>query len=167
MRNLDENYLYEKLLEFLEKYDKEFLENLKKFDENYNKKIFKELKTRIRYFAEYKDFTSLFYNEPKLLWKDIFVNSKMKIESIEDVKKALNFSLEILNSIGNFEDFENIKNIFIEKIKESGLKNWQVLWPLRCALSGEEFSPWALELIYILWKEESEKRIQKNLTNLT
>ena len=167
LRNLDENYLYGKLLEFLEKYDKEFLENLKKFDENYNKKIFKELKTRIRYFAEYKDFTSLFYNEPKLLWKDIFVNWKMKIESIEDVKKALNFSLEILNSIGNFEDFENIKNIFIEKIKESGLKNWQVLWPLRCALSGEEFSPWALELIYILWKEESEKRIQKNLTNLT
>ena len=55
----------------------------------------------------------MFYNEPKLLWKDIFVNSKMKIESIEDVKKALNFSLEILNSIGNFEDFENIKNIFI------------------------------------------------------
>jgi hypothetical protein len=47
----------------------------------------------------------------------------MKIESIEDVKKALNFSLEILNSIGNFEDFENIKNIFIEKIKESGFKN--------------------------------------------
>ena len=47
----------------------------------------------------------------------------MKIESIEDVKKALNFSLEILNSIGNFEDFEKIKNIFIEKIKESGLKN--------------------------------------------
>ena len=167
LRNLDENYLYGKLLEFLEKYDKEFLENLKKFDENYNKKIFKELKTRIRYFAEYKDFTSLFYNEPKLLWKGIFVNWKMKIESIEDVKKALNFSLEILNSIGNFEDFENIKNIFIEKIKESGLKNWQVLWPLRCALSGEEFSPWALELIYILWKEESEKRIQKNLTNLT
>ena len=167
LRNLDENYLYGKLLEFLEKYDKEFLENLKKFDENYNKKIFKELKTRIRYFAEYKDFTSLFYNEPKLLWKDIFVNWKMKIESIEDVKKALNFSLEILNSIGNFEDFENIKNIFIEKIKESGLKNWQVLWPLRCALSGEEFSPWALELIYILWKEKSEKRIQKNLTNLT
>ena len=41
LRNLDENYLYEKLLEFLEKYDKEFLENLKKFDENYNKKIFK------------------------------------------------------------------------------------------------------------------------------
>jgi glutamate--tRNA ligase len=67
LRNLDENYLYGKLLEFLEKYDKEFLETLKKFDENYNKKIFKELKTRIRYFAEYKDFTSLFYNEPKLL----------------------------------------------------------------------------------------------------
>ncbi|RAL57454.1 glutamate--tRNA ligase [Candidatus Gracilibacteria bacterium GN02-872] len=167
LRNLDENYLYGKLLEFLEKYDKEFLETLKKFDENYNKKIFKELKTRIRYFAEYKDFTSLFYNEPKLLGKDIFVNGKMKIESIEDVKKALNFSLEILNSIGNFEDFENIKNIFIEKIKESGLKNGQVLWPLRCALSGEEFSPGALELIYILGKEESEKRIQKNLTNLT
>jgi hypothetical protein len=40
------------------------------------------------------------------------------------------------------------------------MKNWQVLWPVRCALSGEEFSPWALELIYILWIEESVRRIK-------
>jgi hypothetical protein len=43
------------------------------------------------------------------------------------------------------------------------MKNWQVLWPTRCALSWEKFSPWAFEMIFILWKEESIKRIEKYL----
>jgi glutamyl/glutaminyl-tRNA synthetase len=43
------------------------------------------------------------------------------------------------------------------------MKNGQVLWPVRVALSGEKFSPWALELIYILWKEKSIERLEKSL----
>jgi hypothetical protein len=43
------------------------------------------------------------------------------------------------------------------------MKNWQVLWPIRVILSWEEFSPWAFELIYILWNEKSSERIKKVL----
>jgi hypothetical protein len=46
------------------------------------------------------------------------------------------------------------------------MKNGQVLWPVRCALSWEQFSPWALEMIYILWKEKSIERIEKVLNNI-
>jgi len=28
-----------------------------------------------------------------------------------------------------------VKDIFVEKIKEAEMKNGQVLWPVRCALS--------------------------------
>ncbi len=35
------------------------------------------------------------------------------------------------------------------------------LWPVRCVLSWEQFSPWALELLFIFGLEESKKRIEK------
>lgn len=167
LKTMDENVLFEKFLKYLEKYDKEFLEKISAFSEDYNKKIFFELKTRIRYFAEYKDFVGFFYDEAKILPEEIFINKKMKIEDLETVKKALEISLEILeNKEGDFENIDEIKNIFVEKIQENNMKNGQVLWPVRCALSGEEFSPGALELIYILGNAESQKRIKNVLVNL-
>lgn len=166
LRNMDNEILFSRYKEFLEKYDKEFLEKISNFPDSYNKKIFSELKWRIRYFAEFKDFVWFFYDEVKILDKEIFINKKMKIEDLETVKKALEVSLETLEKISDFENIEDIKNSFVEKISENNMKNWQVLWPLRCALSWEEFSPWALELVYILWKEESQKRIKKILENL-
>lgn len=167
LKTMDENVLFEKFLKYLEKYDKEFLEKISAFPKDYNKKIFFELKTRIRYFAEYKDFVGFFYDEAKILPEEIFINKKMKIEDLETVKKALEISLEILeNKEGDFENIDEIKNIFVEKIQENNMKNGQVLWPVRCALSGEEFSPGALELIYILGNAESQKRIKNVLVNL-
>lgn len=47
---------------------------------------------------------------------------------------------------------------------DAGMKNGQVLWPVRVALSGEEFSPGALELIFILGREKSIQRVQKVLS---
>jgi hypothetical protein len=43
------------------------------------------------------------------------------------------------------------------------MKNGQVLWPVRCALSWEQFSPWALELIFILGNKKSSERLEKVL----
>jgi len=60
----------------------------------------------------------------------------MKLENSEDVKKALNITLDILeNKSEEFESTDEMKPIFIEKIKEAEMKNGQVLWPTRCVLS--------------------------------
>lgn len=164
LKTLDENYLFEKLAKYLSKYDIEFSRKLASFPDNYNKKIFSELKTRIRYFSEYKEFTNFFYAESKIPEKDMIINEKMKITDFDTVKKALNIALEILNTKwSDFESLDEVKNVFIEKITESGMKNWQVLWPVRCVLSWEKFSPWALELIYILWIKKSISRIETAL----
>ena len=41
-----------------------------------------------------------------------------------------------LNEKGSdFDSIDEVKNIFVEKIKEADMKNGQVLWPVRCALS--------------------------------
>jgi glutamyl/glutaminyl-tRNA synthetase len=46
------------------------------------------------------------------------------------------------------------------------MKNGQVLWPVRVALSMQQFSPWALELVYIFGREKSIQRISKVLKQM-
>ncbi len=164
LKNLEIWELYEKFKKYLEEYDKEFLEKISNFSDEYNKKILSELSTKIKKFDELKEITTYFYWEAKLPTDDLILNPKMKLENSEDVKKALDITLNILKE-ERFETIEDLKNIFIMKIKEAEMKNWQVLWPTRCVLSWEKFSPWAFEMIYILWKEESIKRIENYLNS--
>jgi len=52
-------------------------------------------------------------------------------------------------------------------VAESGLKNSQVLWPVRTALSGLESSPGgAAELAEILGQSESIRRIELAIQKL-
>ena len=161
------DYLYKKLITYLWKYDPDFLETISNFSEEYNKKILNELKTKIKKFDEYKEASKIFYTDDiNLADKELLVNEKMKIKWIDDVIKWLNIALEIVKNNPDFNSIEEVKNIFIEKIKEAEMKNWQVLWPVRFALSWETFSPWALELIYILGNKKSSERLEKVLENL-
>lgn len=162
LKEMDISELYEKFKKYLLEYDKDFLETISKFNDEYNKKILSELNTRIKKFDELKELTTYFYFEAKLPKDELILNPKMKLENSNDVIKALNITLTILKQKeGEFENVDDMKPIFIEQIKEAEMKNWQVLWPTRCALSWEKFSPGAFEMIYILWKEESIKRIEK------
>lgn len=158
----DLNELYSLLTDWLWEYEPNFYQNtFSKFSKEYNLAILSELKTRLRKFDEYIELTTFFYNDPKIT-PELMINEKMWIISDEIVKNSLNIALDILQN-KNFETLDELKNLFIEKIKELWLKNGQVLWPIRVALSWEQFSPGAFELINILGKEESIKRIQKYL----
>ncbi len=159
--------VYDKLITYLNRYDQKFCDKIKTFPEEYNKKILEELKWRIKKFNEYKEVTSCFYNEFSTPNLDLIINPKMKLENVDDIKKSLQLTLEILKEkASDFESLDQMKDIFISKIKEAEMKNGQVLWPTRCALSWEKFSPWAFEMIYILWNTESQIRINKTLESL-
>lgn len=167
LRTMDLDLLYDKLLIYLKRYDEEFYNTLINNDKNYNKKIFSELRWRIKHFSEYKSYTTFFYNEASIVSTDLLLNPKMKIDSLDIVKKGLELTLEILNNKdSDFESLDEIKNVFVEKIRDVEMKNGQVLWPVRCVLSWEEFSPWALELIYILGVKKSIERINIALKNI-
>jgi len=79
--------LYDKLIIYLEKYDTSFLNVISKFPLDYNLKVLNELKTKIRKFNEFKDNSIFFYNDSKIPSKDLLINTKMKIDSIDIVKK--------------------------------------------------------------------------------
>ena len=162
IKKMDFEELFSRLKTYLEKYQKDFYENVfsKKSDE-YNKKIVRELQTRLKRFDEYIDLTGFFYTDANIR-KDLLVNPKMKIESESDAIESLRFLFPILKT-ADYSDFENFKNDILPKIAESGRKNGQALWPLRVALSGEQFSPGAFELAYILGRDETVNRVKKYL----
>ncbi len=164
IKNYNTQKLWDKLETYLHRYDSTFLNKILAFPAQYNLKILAELQTRLKRLIDFKELTPFFYDDPTQIDIDLFLNEKMKIESVEDVKNSLRLALKVIeNSDIDVTNPESIKDTFIEKIKEAEMKNGQVLWPVRVALSGEKFSPGALELIYILGREKSIERIQKTL----
>ena len=52
--------------------------------------------------------------------------------------------------------------------EKTGMKNGQILWPLRTALTGKQCTPFgAVEAVYLFGKDESLKRIAKGIEKLT
>ncbi len=96
---------------------------------------------------------------------DLYTNKKMKTDA-EVAKKSLALVLPTLQSVTDWTNenlFEQLKNLAM--VNE--LKNGQILYPLRIALSGKETtSGGATEIAVILGKEESLNRIRQALQKL-
>jgi len=61
---------------------------------------------------------------------------------------------------------QNLQKILESVVSESGLSNGDVFWPVRVALSGEERSPSPVELLVVLGKEESFKRLDRAISEI-
>ena len=84
----------------------------------------------------------------------------------ENSLESLKNSLPVLEEISDWTE-ENIHNALFALIEKLGVKNGIILWPLRVALSGKAFTPGgAIELGYILGKDESVTRIKKGIEKL-
>lgn len=93
---------------------------------------------------------------------DLYVNKKMKT-TLETSLDALNKILPIIEGISDFTR-ENIHNALFKLIGELGVKNGVILFPLRVALSGKQFTPGGgVELSVILGKDEAISRIKKGI----
>jgi nondiscriminating glutamyl-tRNA synthetase len=162
IKRMEIGELHSRLAKYLEEYETDFYcDTFSQKDYEYNTRIIKELQTRMKRFDEYIDLTKSLYSEAKIR-KDLLINPKMKIETETEWLEALRFALPLLES-ADYSNIENIKTPILEAIATAGKKNGQILWPLRIALSGEEFSPWAFELAYILGRDETLHRIHKIL----
>lgn len=93
---------------------------------------------------------------------DLYVHKKMK-SSEETSLQNLKHLLPILEGIETWT-FDVLHDEVFKVIAELGVKNGQVLWPIRTAVSGKQFTPGgAFELADILGKEESLRRIRKGI----
>lgn len=93
---------------------------------------------------------------------ELYTHKKMKTND-EIALSSLEAALPVLE---NLEDWNttSIHDALMALVGELGIKNGQLLWPIRTALSGEPTSPGgAMELADILGKEESLHRIRKGI----
>lgn len=90
-----------------------------------------------------------------------------KSGTVEIVQKALAIAEHVVTTWSSEEgtlenrlaECESLKEAFAQEIASHGLKNGDVLWPTRVALSGQQFSPGAFEMIWFVGKSESLKRL--------
>ena len=96
---------------------------------------------------------------------DLYVNKKQKT-TLDVARQALAFVKPVLESIDSWTEGE-IHDRVMEAIPASGMKNGQVLWPLRIAISGQLSTPGgAFEIAYLLGKEETLKRLSDSMEKL-
>ncbi len=120
------------------------------------------IQERITFFPEAPDMLAYFYEVPTVSI-DLIANPKQKITK-EDVPKILAIIRDALSGISEGDwNQEKIMSALEATILSSGLKKGQILWPLRAALTGREYSPGAYEVAALLAKEEVLERLNKSL----
>ena len=106
-----------------------------------------------------------FLKEMPQFGEELYTNKKQKTNP-EIAKTALTFVRPVLEGIEDWTE-ENIHDRVMEAIPQTGMKNGQVLWPLRIAISGQMSTPGgAFEIAYLLGKEETLKRLTESMNRL-
>jgi glutamyl-tRNA synthetase len=97
---------------------------------------------------------------------ELYTSKKMKTnpQNSLDVLKAVKPVLEALSDWNR----ENIHEALFGLVTTLGVKNGVVLWPVRVAVSGKQFTPGgAVEICVMLGKEESLRRIDVGIALLS
>lgn len=96
---------------------------------------------------------------------ELYINKKMKTDT-DISRKALELVLPVLNTVTDWNNetlFETLKGVAVA----NEMKNGQILYPVRIALSGQETTPGgATELACVLGKAETIKRITDAINKL-
>ena len=96
---------------------------------------------------------------------EMYTHKKMKTNS-ENSLEALKETLPVLEGVSDWT-LDNIHNALFALIEKLELKNGRILWPLRVAVSGKQFTPGGgVELAEILGKDETLKRIEIGIEKL-
>lgn len=128
------------------------------------KKIAAMVKTRIEVFPDIKEQIDFLAAVPEY---DIAMYTHKKMKT--NAENSLEVLTELLPILEAQEDYstEALHDRVMEYIQEKGIKNGQGLWPLRTAVSGKQMTPaGAFEIMEVIGKEESLKRIRKGIEML-
>lgn len=118
--------------------------------------VFSEIPEQVNFIDEMPDYDLSLYE-----------NKKMKTNR-ETAVDALTRSLPVLEAIDDSEwNYQNLHDRLFELIAEMGVKNGYVLWSLRVAISGKQFTPGgAFEIAEIIGRDETLRRIRRSLEML-
>jgi len=136
-----------------------------KLTEQEKERIILSVQTRLKTLADAPALIKPFLLDYLDYKKELFLNEKMKVDKAM-VVMALENAIPALEALEDYESEESIKECLVKVIEKLGVKNGQLLWPLRVALSNEEFSPGVFELVKIMGKARTLDRLNKAKTAL-
>ena len=97
---------------------------------------------------------------------DLYTHKKMKTNP-ENSLEALQLVLPVFQGMDAWT-YDSIHDALIHLAEENGLKNGRIMWPVRVAVSGKPTTPGgAVELCQILGKEETIRRLESGIQQLT
>ena len=155
MKAMDEDKFYEMALPYIKQVITKDLDL---------KKIAHMAKTRIEVLPDIPALIDFFEAVPEY---DVSMYTHKKMKTNPEI--SLEVLEKILPVLENQEDYSNdaLYELLCGFAKENGYKNGQILWPIRTALSGKQMTPaGATEILEVLGKEESLKRIQAAVEKL-
>lgn len=159
LRNLSLEELIEKITPYLEN------SGLKSAQKDL-KRYVPLIHERIKLLSEAPDLLRFMLVEKLNYEAELFLHKKMKVD-LEMAKMALEKSLPVLEKIEKTDwNQANLEEVLIALVQKLNLKNGQILWPLRVALTGEKFSPGVFEVADVLGKERSLERIRGGVSRL-
>ena len=96
----------------------------------------------------------------------MYIHKKMKT-TYEIALKALKAAQEALSSLNDWSSEESVHDVLLSLPQKMEMKNGQILWPVRTAITGKQFTPGgAIEIAHILGKEETLRRIAIGIEKL-
>ena len=125
------------------------------------RKIASMVKTRIEVFPDIPELID-FLEELPSYDPVMYEHKKMKTNK----ETSLEVLTELLPLLEKQEDYSNdaLYQLLLSFVEQKGCKNGYVLWPVRTAVSGKQMTPaGATEIMELLGKEESLKRIRKGI----
>ncbi|WP_312643633.1 glutamate--tRNA ligase [Hydrogenoanaerobacterium sp.] len=97
---------------------------------------------------------------------ELYVHKKMKTNE-ENSLESLKAVLPVLEELDDYS-VEGVHAALFKVIESLGVKNGIILWPVRVAVSGKQFTPGGgVEICSLLGKEESILRIKKGIELLS
>ena len=122
------------------------------------------LQQRAQTLAEIPEMLTFFDNFPSYS-NDLFINKKMKTDPTIALK-SLQASYETLKNQEDWSE-EALHTTLLALPAKLEMKNGQVLFPLRLAITGMQFTPGgAIEISSILGKEETLRRLELSIKQL-
>ncbi|MEO8933713.1 MAG: glutamate--tRNA ligase [Xanthomarina sp.] len=135
-----------------------FPKELKEIDVNYISMVINLIKERATFVSDFWDLGHYFFKTPKNLYEKV-VKKAWKEDSSELMQ-------ELITVISSIEDFtvENLQTELKTWIASKEVGFGKVMMPLRLALVGALQGPEVFDIMYLIGKDESVRRIE-NLIN--
>lgn len=98
--------------------------------------------------------------------EEMYFHKRMKT----DAEKALPVLKEALTLLEQHEDYslEPLKEVLMGLVEKLGIKNGQLLWPLRVAITGTKVTPGgAVEAACLLGKDETLRRLKQSIEKIS